>query len=167
MLEIIKYPNKILRQKSKEVENCLELSIQHFIQELIETMLFNQGLGLAAPQVGKNINIIAIHLKEGAKVFINPKVIWKSWFKKNILEEGCLSFPDIFGLVKRPKVVWLKYIDKNAKLKINKFQGLLATVLQHEIDHLRGKLFIDRIFKYTKGESEVRELQKQAGLDER
>jgi len=167
MLEIIKYPNKILRQKSKKIKNNQDVKIKQLGEELLETMLAKDGLGLAAPQVGQNVNIIAVRLSNKPGLFINPKIFWKSWFKKNVIEEGCLSFPDIFGLIKRPKVIWLKYTDKNGSSKINKFQGLLATVIQHEIDHLRGKLFIDRIFKYTKGENKVKELRERARFDER
>jgi len=159
MLEIITYPNQILRNSSKNVDRILDCQIQKFIPELLDTMKKKDGIGLAAPQVGKNINIIAVNLEDGARVFINPMILFFGLFKKNIVEEGCLSFPGLFGLVKRPRTIIIKYQDEKGKLRIKKVTGLLATVFQHEVDHLRGKLFIDKIFKYTKGENRLKELK--------
>lgn len=167
MLEIIKYPNQILRQKGKNVADFFNDEIIKFIENLKETMFLKDGLGLAAPQVGQSINIIAVRISKESKVFINPRIIWKNLFKKNVFEEGCLSFPNIYGLVKRPKAVCLMFRDQDGKLRLAKFQGLLATVVQHEIDHLRGRLFIDRVFKYTKGENKLKELRNQGSLDEK
>jgi len=162
MLEIVKYPDQILRRKGKKVTNFFSAEIKEFIENLKETMFFKDGLGLAAPQVGQSVNIVVIRVSRESKILINPRIVWKSLFKKNIFEEGCLSFPNIYGLVKRPKVVWLKYRDQNGKIKLTKFQELLSTVVQHEVDHLRGRLFIDRMFKCTKGENKLKELQRQA-----
>ena len=159
MLEIITYPNKILKKSSQNVGSILDSQIQKFISQLIEAMKKKDGIGLAAPQVGKNINIIAVNLEDGARVFINPKILFFGLFKKNTVEEGCLSFPGIFGLVKRPNTIVFKYLDEKGKFKMRKINGLLATVFQHEVDHLRGKLFIDKISKYTKGEDILKKLE--------
>ncbi|MBU1131273.1 peptide deformylase [Patescibacteria group bacterium] len=165
MFEIIEYPNKLLRKKSGNIKQISSKEVQQFIPELIETMIKKDGLGLAAPQVGKNINIIAVRMDSGSHVFINPAILWKNWFKKNVIEEGCLSFPGIFGLIKRPRTIWIKYYQPDGKLKIVKLSGLSSVIFQHEIDHLRGILFIDKIFKYIKGEDIIKELKQNAGKE--
>ena len=166
MLEIVKYPIKILRQRSQKVLNILSPQVQTFIKDLKETMVAAEGLGLAANQVDQAWRILAVSHKDGPKVFINPFIFWKS-FKKSLLEEGCLSFPGVFGLVRRPKKIWLFYRADSGRLRFLRTDGLMARVLQHEVDHIRGVLFIDKIFKYTKGENLVREWIKNAKDDER
>jgi peptide deformylase len=167
MLNIIKYPNKILRRKSRAVININDPRIQTLINELAETMEKADGIGIAAPQIGENLNIIAVRVDYQSLVFINPRVVWKNWLKRHIFEEGCLSFPNIFGLVKRPQTVWLIYQDQSGKYKSFKATGLIASVFQHEIEHLRGRLFIDKIFKYTKNEEIIKKLIAKARNDER
>lgn len=167
MSKIITYPDKILRKKSKRVDNFNDPEIINLQNELIKTMLAEDGLGLAAPQIGINFKITAIKLDNKATVFINPQIIWKNWFNKQLVEEGCLSFPGIFGLVKRSKSVIIIYQDNQGKYKLFKASGLLATVFQHEIDHLKGRLFIDKIVKYTKGEEITKKLISQADDGER
>lgn len=144
IMKIITYPNEILRKKAQEIDNFSD--IQKIIPEFKKTMLEHDGIGLAAPQIGKSIKMIAIQTKEGPKIFINPKIISKS-FKKEIAEEGCLSLPKIFGKVKRAYKVAVKFQnEKGIHYKIT-VKGLYARVLQHEIDHLDGILFIDKIIK--------------------
>lgn len=167
MLEIAKYPNKILRQQTKKVADPKALAIRELIPRMLETMRLADGLGLAAPQINQSLRIIVINSKDGPQVLINPKVVWKSFFKKQVFEEGCLSFPGIFGLVRRYCWIILKYQDQEGQFKKIKVQGLLATVIQHELDHLSGILFIDKVLKYTKGESKVKELTGQAKYGER
>ena len=164
MLEIVKYPNKILRQRARKIKDVLRPEIQALIRELAETMLASDGLGLAANQVGRDIRILAVNTKEGPKVFINPFIYFRS-FKKEVGEEGCLSFPGVFGLIKRSQKARLFYRDEKGKMRHLKAGGLLAKVLQHEIDHLNGVLFIDKMVKYTKGEEQVKEWQQQANAD--
>ncbi len=166
MLDIITYPNKILRKKTKNVKDFSNNEFQSFISEMSQTMLEKDGLGLAANQVNKDIRICIINFKDGPQAIINPKILWKSFFKRSVMEEGCLSFPKIFGLVRRPKIIIIRYKNKQGKTKWLKAKGLLATVIQHEIDHLNGILFIDKIFKYTKGEKKIKLLKKEAKLDE-
>ncbi len=148
ILNIIKHPNPVLRNKSRELkrEEILNSDFKNFIENLGETMLKKDGIGLAAPQVYKNIRAIVVNLKNSAVCFINPKIIKKSWLK-NIIEEGCLSIPGVFGKVKRHNSVVIKYLDLNADLKKLKAKNLFARVLQHEIDHLNGVLFIDKVIK--------------------
>lgn len=151
MLDIIKYPNKILRIRSKRVKNILTGEIQELAKELKETMVTADGLGLSANQINKDLRMLAINHQDGPQIVINPFIYWKSW-KKNEAEEGCLSFPGVFGLVWRSKKIRFFYRDEKNRLRHLVATELLARVLQHEIDHLNGILFIDKITKYIRGE---------------
>jgi peptide deformylase len=118
----------------------------------MKTMKEKDGVGLAAPQVGQNIRLIAVNTKDGVACMINPKITKKSWAKE-WSEEGCLSVPGVYGQVKRHKKINCVYLDKNgAKIKIQA-EGLMAVVIQHETDHLDGILFIDKAKKLKKVES--------------
>lgn len=150
MMEILTLPNLILRQKAQEIENVLGMRIRKLISEMIKTMRENKGIGLAGPQIGELIRLMIVETKEGAKEFINPKITWQSK-KEEIDEEGCLSIPTVYGLVKRSQEIEIEFIDKTGKKNKLKAQGLFARVLQHEIDHLDGILFIDRLIKQTSG----------------
>jgi len=151
--EIIKYPNPILRKKCEEVEKITP-EIKKLIDDMIETMKKNDGVGLAAPQVGELKRIIAVHLvKERTseekvevepRVFINPKIVKKSK-EDELEEEGCLSFPGLWLKIKRAKEVEVEALNEKGEKIHLKAQGLPARILQHEIDHLDGILFVDRI----------------------
>ncbi|HOK00448.1 MAG TPA: peptide deformylase [Candidatus Pacearchaeota archaeon] len=141
LLEIKKYPDPILKKKSYEVEKITD-EIKKLIEDMAETMKKNNGVGIAAPQVGVLKRIIVIETENGIVPFINPKIIKKSK-EKETMEEGCLSFPGVFLKIKRPKEVEIEALNKEGK-KI-KAKGLLARILQHEIDHLDGILLIDRL----------------------
>ena len=112
-------------------------------------MLKEDGIGIAAPQVAKSIQMIVVNHKDGPLVLINPKVKSKS-MRIEIAEEGCLSVPGIFGLVKRSKKAKVEALDKDGKNVEIKAEGILARVLLHEIDHLKGILFIDKVIKKTR-----------------
>ena len=141
LLEIKKYPNPILRKKCEDVKE-INGEIKKLIEDMIETMQKNQGIGLAAPQVGILKRVIVVQTEKGAMGFVNPCILKKSK-EKEVIEEGCLSFPGLFLKIKRPKEVEIQALDRdNKKIKI---QGLVAVVLQHEIDHLNGILFIDHV----------------------
>jgi len=159
ILPIIKYPNKNLRKKSQDLskEQILSPETQGFIVNLIETMFKEDGLGLAAVQVDKHWNMFAVATEDGPMVFINPKIVYKSWLKETD-EEGCLSVPGVYGLVKRPKTVIIKALDRNGNKLSMKAKGLFARVLQHEADHTQGVLFIDKTNKITRGDDVLREL---------
>jgi len=158
-MKIFTYPSEILRKKSKVISNPKNPEIKDFAMKLFKTMVREDGLGLAAPQVGKNIKIIAINTHAGDKIFINPRIIYKSFFKKESGEEGCLSLPGIYGLVKRHKKIIVIYTNLDGKFKTIKAKGLMARVMQHEIDHLKGILFTDKIQKFTKGEEKFKSLK--------
>lgn len=149
MLKIITNPNPILRKKAAGVTNPLAPDIQKLIPEMIKIMKASDGIGIAAPQVGESIQLIVVNTKDGPLVLFNPKIISKS-FRKEDQEEGCLSVPGVFGIVKRHKKVKVNALDiKGKETKINA-QGLFARVLQHEIDHINGILFIDKAARFIK-----------------
>jgi len=145
LLPILINPNPVLRRKSKEIskEELNSKELQELCLDMAKTMKAKDGLGLAAPQIGENIRLIVINTQDGTICLLNPKITKRSWGKERG-EEGCLSLPNIFGEVKRHKKIDCLYL--NAKGKEVKIQanGLLARVIQHEIDHLDGILFIDK-----------------------
>ena len=141
--------NKILRTISEEVKDIKAPEIQEFISDMKMTLLATpNGVGLAAPQAGKNLRIFVASedLKLSQTVFINPKII-KMSDNFELKEEGCLSLPEFYGKVKRAE--WVKaeaYNENGRKFKI-KAKGLISQLIQHEIDHLNGILFIDKAEK--------------------
>lgn len=143
MLNIVINPNPTLRKKSKPVSDILAAEIQKLIPQMVETMLKKDGVGLAAPQVGQNIRLITVRYMDDNLVMINPQIIKKSWLKEWD-EEGCLSVPGKTGEVKRCKKITVKFLDQSGKMHQLTGQGLLARVIQHEVDHLDGILFIDK-----------------------
>lgn len=158
ILPIKIYPDKILRQRAKKVVSLKDKKIQRLIWDLAETMKEKDGAGLAAPQVGKSLRIIVVNTKDGVMPLINPK-IWLRSFKKELAEEGCLSLPEIFGLVKRSSFAIVSARTQAGKRLRFTARGLLARVICHEVDHLKGVLFIDKVKKITKGEKELAELK--------
>ena len=148
--KILIEPNKLLREVSQPVKE-VNKEIQSLMDDMLETMYSANGIGLAAIQIGipKNLIVIDLLTKEKKKdpiFFINPEIIKKST-KKSKYEEGCLSIPNLFAEVQRPSECEIKYLDYDGKKKILKATGLLATCIQHEIDHLKGILFIDYLSK--------------------
>lgn len=142
-MKIITYPNKILEQKAKKVKDPVTPEIQKLVKKMISTMQEAQGAGLAAPQVGESLRICTIQNEDEIFVLINPQITTYSR-EKEICEEGCLSFPGKYINIKRPKRVKVRFVDaKGNKTKL-KADGLLARIIQHEIDHLDGILFIER-----------------------
>jgi peptide deformylase len=160
ILEILTIPknNEILRKKSLPVneEKVLTEEFKELCEDLEETMIKKEGVGLAAPQIGRNIRMIVVNTKNGPVVMINPKIIKKSLLKE-WGEEGCLSVPMTFGDVKRHKKVTCIFCNRRGKKDQIKGSGLLARVIQHEIDHLDGILFIDKAKNVTKLEEADRE----------
>ena len=145
ILKTITIPSPILRKISKDVDekNIKSKELKTFCLSLVATMKKKDGVGLAAPQVGRNIRIFSIDSKDGPIVFINPKFVKKSW-AKDWSEEGCISVPQTFGKVKRSKKIVCEYIDINGEKRKIEANGLMAFVMQHENDHLDGVLFIDK-----------------------
>ena len=151
--QILIEPNKILREKSLSVEN-VDKDIQILMDDMLETMYAAPGIGLAAIQVGipKRVIVLDIKQKEGQKnpiCLVNPEIIEKS--KNNsTYEEGCLSVPGQFAEIDRPDKCHVKYLDYYGEKKEIKAEGMLATCIQHEMDHLEGILFIDYLSKLKK-----------------
>jgi len=148
--EIIKLPDKRLRLVSEPVKR-IDAGIRALVNDLFDTMYKAPGIGLAAIQIGMAKRVVTMDLskKEGdhkPQVFINPELIWKSE-KKVTREEGCLSIPEYYEEVERPAQVKVKYLDLDGKTHEIEADGLLATCLQHEIDHTNGVLFIDYLSK--------------------
>ncbi|MDK2918322.1 MAG: peptide deformylase [Candidatus Petromonas sp.] len=134
----------ILRKTSKTVE-IIDDKIIKLIDDMVETMYNADGVGLAAPQVGILKRIIVIDVGDGIIELINPEILEQSG--KQIDVEGCLSIPQVTGKVQRPKKVKVKGTDRNGKELIIEGEGLLARALYHEIDHLNGILFTDKIIE--------------------
>ena len=177
--KILTEPNKILREKSLRVAN-VDKNIQRLMDDMLETLYAAPGIGLAAIQVGIAKRVIVmdisrsrndigrdkddINKNENKKTkkplyFVNPEIIWKSE-DKFTYEEGCLSLPNQFAEIDRPKQCHVKYLDYNGHPQELRADGLLATCIQHEIDHLEGILFIDYLSKLKK-EMIIKKLSKQ------
>jgi len=151
ILKIVKSPNDILHKKSKEVINVNDKT-RLLMDNMIETMYKNNGVGLAAVQVGVLERILVIdvdYLKDDKKItknngifMVNPQIIHKSKDSSSY-NEGCLSFPKIQAEIKRPNKVKVKFLNYHGKEETMECEGLLSTCVQHEIDHLNGITFVD------------------------
>lgn len=148
-LKIVEYPNPILLKKTEPVLDVKKASIKKLISDMLETMEKNNGVGLAAPQIGKSLRLCVIRVENETYILINPRVTYKSYLKE-IWEEGCLSFPGKFIPVKRHKKVRVKAQNELGEEITLKAAGLLSRALQHEIDHLDGKVFIEKEIKVRK-----------------
>ena len=169
LLQILTEPNRILREKSYIVEK-VDSGIQKLMDDMLETMYAAPGIGLAAIQIGapKRIIVLDIARKDESKnpmFFVNPEIIVTS--KSNsVYEEGCLSVPGQFAEIERPESCHIKYLDYYGQEKEVKAEGMLATCIQHEMDHLEGILFIDYLSKLKKSMI-VKKLVKQKRAIER
>lgn len=162
MLKIITLPVASLRERSKEIDRDFLLSdeIQKLMTEMIETMYHDDGIGLAAPQIGQNIRLCVIGKEADKKlkedlILVNP--VWEKTSKKtNVDVEGCLSVPRTFGKVKRFSQIYVTALSKDGDKIEFEANNFLARVTQHEVDHLDGILFIDKatdIFKEENGDT--------------
>ena len=151
--QILTEPNKILRQISKPVESVSKEE-QILMDDMLETMYAANGIGLAAIQIGVPKRIIVMDLsrdeeKKEPRYFVNP-IIKNKNSDKATYEEGCLSVPNQFAEIDRPSTCVVEYLDYDGKKQILNAEGLLATCIQHEMDHLEGILFIDYLSKLKK-----------------
>lgn len=153
ILDITKYPDELLRQTSKEIPlaDLKKAEMKELLANMKHTMMKLDGAGLAAPQIGLNIRLIVVNDEQSGKIIfmINPKITKKSWGQE-IEDEGCLSVVDekgkiIYGPVARHKKVNCIYLDEHGEKKKIQAEKMLARIIQHEIDHLDGILFIDRL----------------------
>jgi peptide deformylase len=152
--DILIIPDKRLRLKSEPVK-AINKSVRALVDDMFETMYAAPGIGLAAIQIGVPQRVVTMDLAKkdappSPQVFINPEVTWKA-DERSTYEEGCLSIPEYYEEVERPAAVRVKYLDLDGKPHEIEATGLLATCLQHEIDHTNGVLFIDYISKLKRG----------------
>ncbi|HIH2762438.1 MAG TPA: peptide deformylase [Candidatus Azoamicus sp. MARI] len=150
ILTVLKFPHKYLNETSDNITE-IDYSIIKIINDMKETMYYNEGLGLAAIQIGVKKNLLIINTSNEEKqilVIINPKIIYHK--KTHTYNEGCLSFPNIFIHVERKKKIKLKFLSLDKKYKYIKIDNLLSICIQHEIDHLNGITLYERASKIKK-----------------
>ena len=163
VLPILTYPNKILRDPTEPVTFPLSKEIKKLTADMIDTVKAADGIGLAAPQVGKSVKLIIINLEKNGgplMALYNPEIIYKG-VRKDEIEEGCLSIPKVFGMVRRPRKTTIRYQNEKGEIKEMTDEGWISRVAQHEIDHTNGRLIIDIIKKYTLGEDIVKKWRKE------
>ncbi|HEC07886.1 MAG TPA: peptide deformylase [Thiolapillus brandeum] len=164
ILDILKFPDARLRNSAKPVDN-VDKSVQKLADDMLETMYEAPGIGLAATQVGVSRQVVVIDISEERDdplVLINPEILEATGEEE--MEEGCLSVPGYFDKVKRAEKVRLKALDREGNEFVRDLDGLLAVCVQHEIDHLHGKLFVDYLSR-LKRERIRKKLEKEARLE--
>ena len=166
ILKLYTYPEKILAQKCEKVD-VVDDKIRHLLDDMLETMYEDKGVGLAAPQIGVSKRIIVVDDKtteegkgENPMYMVNPEIIEKS-DEMILFNEGCLSVPGQCAEVERYQRIKVKYLDYNGKEQVIEAEDYLAVILQHEIDHLDGILYLDRISRLKKNII-IKKLKKQA-----
>ena len=165
---ILTAPDPRLQAVSMDVET-VNAEIRTLIDDMAESMYQADGIGLAAIQVGvaKRVLVIDLDQKEGKKnprAFINPKILWASE-EMAVFEEGCLSVPEVWDDVERPARIKAEYLDRDGNKQVLEADGLLATCLQHEMDHLNGVLFIDHLSRLKRSMA-IKKLTKAKKLKE-
>ncbi|WP_456405236.1 peptide deformylase [Thiolapillus sp.] len=164
ILDILKFPDARLRNSAKPVDS-VDKSVQKLIDDMLETMYEAPGIGLAATQVGVARQVVVIDVSDDRNeplVLVNPEILETSGEEE--MEEGCLSVPGYFEKVQRAEMVKLKALDREGNEFVQDFDGLLAVCVQHEIDHLHGKLFVDYLSK-LKRERIRKKLEKEARME--
>ncbi|MEX6507084.1 peptide deformylase [Jiella sp. M17.18] len=161
---LIILPDPVLRLQSKPIET-VDQAVRTFADDMLETMYDAPGIGLAAIQVGEPLRMLVIDVskeeeEKAPRVFLNPEILSTS-DARSTYEEGCLSIPDYYAEVERPAEVTVRYLGLDGQMHEETADGILATCLQHEIDHLNGVLFIDHISK-LKRDMVVKKFTKQA-----
>ncbi len=156
VLRIYVAPHPVLKKIADPVTAGVTDDLRKLMDDMLDTMYATQGIGLAAPQVGVSKRILVLDVEQGAegenglatrgkpRCFVNPEILWTSE-EQNIYNEGCLSVPGQYAEVERPEKVRVKYLDYDGTPQEIEADGLLATCLQHEMDHLNGILFVDHL----------------------
>lgn len=142
MLELLKEDDKTLLKKSKRVDK-IDDKIRNIAANMVDVMLANNGVGLAAPQVGILKRIVIILVNEEPKILVNPEIVFMS-DNTCKMEEGCLSFPGQYYEIERPEKVTIKYRNLSGHPMLETHEGLTARILLHELDHLDGVVFLER-----------------------
>ena len=163
VLDILIAPHPVLKTKAKPVEK-VDARIAKLMDDMVDTMYAANGIGLAAPQIGLSERVIVVDVHEKDEKpnpirLANPEIVWTSE-ERAPCEEGCLSIPELYAEVVRPKAVRVRYLDEKNQPREIEADGMLATCLQHEIDHLDGVLFVDHLSTLKRGMI-MRKLQKQ------
>ncbi|NTU96589.1 MAG: peptide deformylase [Chlorobiaceae bacterium] len=168
ILPINIYSDEVLKKKARPMKG-VDSSTAELIDAMFESMRNASGIGLAAPQVGHSIRLLVVdvscmkeHAAEKPMIVINPHI--QSARGANTMEEGCLSVPGVLGDVVRPSAITLKYRDEHFQERTGEFSGMLARVLQHEIDHLDGTLFVERLDKRERRKIQIRLDELSAGI---
>lgn len=148
ILNILVAPHPLLKQKAKPVA-AVDDRVRKLLDDMLETMYDAAGIGLAAPQVGVLERVVVVDVHEKGEPpkpmkLVNPEIVWESP-ERSVYEEGCLSVPEQYADVTRPKAVRLRYLDENGVSHEIDADGMLATCVQHELDHLEGTLFVDHL----------------------
>ncbi|HTC18224.1 MAG TPA: peptide deformylase [Stellaceae bacterium] len=154
ILPIITAPDSRLKKKSAPVKT-VDNRVRRLMSDMVETMYASNGIGLSAPQVGVLERVIVVDCaREGEKPqpmkIANPKIVWAS-DETVVCNEGCLSLPEQYAEVTRPSAIRLRYLDEQNEIREIEAKGLLATCIQHEMDHLEGVLFVDHISALKRG----------------
>jgi len=147
---ILLAPHPVLKKKAEAVD-AVDGEVRRLMDDMLDTMYDQKGIGLAAPQIGVLKRVIVIDVSEREQsqprlpiCLANPEILWSAE-ELSVYNEGCLSFPDMFGDVTRPRAVRVRYLDRDSKTQEIEADGILATCVQHEIDHLNGILFVDHL----------------------
>lgn len=142
---VVKLPEKSLRERSRELsrEEVLTPEFQDYLDRLVVTMYAENGVGIASPQVGRNIRAVVVNPDGRPECWMNPEIIKRSSATVDS-EEGCLSVPKKYGLVKRHKKITVRAMNRHGRVEERELKGFPAIVWQHEVDHLDGTLFVDR-----------------------
>lgn len=160
ILEIVKYGDEVLRKRSEKVTE-IDDALRLLLDAMMTTLRKAEGVGLAAPQIGINKRFFVVDVKDvDIHFFINPEIVETS-MESGPYDEGCLSLPGVFREVQRPVRVKVQYQDEFGKVQNIEARGLLARVIQHENDHLDGKMFIDRLPEDAK-EDALREYERKS-----
>lgn len=142
LLKILKDSDPILKRKSEPVKQITE-EVKKLAAQMLATMKLNNGIGLAAPQVGHSIRMIVYDVGDDFGVLVNPEILTNNQVLQ-IGTEGCLSFPSQYCEVERYQIIEVKYMDLSGKIVVKSFVGLIARIVQHEVDHLNGITMLDR-----------------------
>jgi peptide deformylase len=164
ILEIITIPDPVLRQVAQPVER-VDDALRRLADDMLETMYDAPGVGLAAPQVGVSRRLVVLDVSDKDDerhpiVMVNPEIV-RLGDEKRVYEEGCLSIPEVKVEIERPADLTVRYLDRDGRLQELRADGLLATAIQHEVDHLDGRLIIDFLSR-LKRDMIVRRFRKQA-----
>ncbi len=160
VLPILRYPDPRLNKVAQRV-NVVDDSIRQLVRDMAQTMYEAPGIGLAATQVDVHLRVIVIDItdaKEELRVFINPEIVATSRDSK-VYEEGCLSVPGVYDEVERPDRITVKALDENGQPFELDADGLLAVCIQHEMDHLEGKVFVQYLSRLKQGRIKTRMLK--------